>query len=176
MKTAVLVAVSLAVGCTTQAGPDAGPEPAAPEPPAPAPASADIEAPFEPGSVQKLFHAETVPWAPCPDALGLPCEMAVLEGDPRSDKLFTIRLRTTEPFVVPPHHHPGNERVTVLDGALHVGFGDVLDKDDGTRFETGAYYVNARGAHHYVWSEEPMTIQITGLGPWKIIPVETAAN
>jgi quercetin dioxygenase-like cupin family protein len=97
--------------------------------------------------------------------------MAVLEGDPKSEQLFTIRVRTTEPFVLPPHTHPGNERVTVLEGALNVGFGDTVDKAESSRFETGDYYVNRAGAVHFVWSDEPMTIQLTGIGPWAIQPV-----
>jgi quercetin dioxygenase-like cupin family protein len=97
--------------------------------------------------------------------------MAVLEGSPKSEQIFTFRIRTTDPFVLPPHTHPRNERVTVLDGAVYVGFGDVADEDSSTRFETGDYYVNRAGAHHYVWSDEPVTLQLTGIGPWMIQPV-----
>jgi len=52
-----------------------------------------------------------------------------------------------------------------------VGFGDVVDKANSTRFETGDYYVNQAGAHHFVWSDEPTEIQLTGIGPWGIEPL-----
>lgn len=132
-----------------------------------------LEAPLPEGVDQVVQRPETIEWGPCPPGPldGEGCRMAVLEGDPKSEQLFTIRVRTTEPFVLPPHTHPANERVTVLDGALNVGFGDTVDKAESARFETGDYYVNRAGAHHFVWSDEPMTIQLTGIGPWAIQPV-----
>jgi quercetin dioxygenase-like cupin family protein len=105
--------------------------------------------------------------------------MAVLEGNPKAEQLFTFRIRTTEPFVLPPHTHPRNERVTVIDGALYVGFGDTVEKAASTRFEAGDFYVNRAGAAHFVWSNEPMTVQLTGIGPWAIHPLhkgEVAAD
>jgi len=36
------------------------------------------------------------------------------------------------------------------------------------------YYVNARHAVHSVWIEGPTVIQITGIGPWKAIPISQA--
>jgi len=98
--------------------------------------------------------------------------MAVLDGDPGSEQLFTFRIRITRPFVLPAHTHPRNERVTVVDGAVNVGFGSTIDKAASTRFETGDFYVNRAGAVHFVWSDEPVTLQLTGIGPWAIHPVE----
>jgi quercetin dioxygenase-like cupin family protein len=132
-----------------------------------------LEAPLPEGVDQVVQRPATIEWGPCPPGplAGEGCRMAVLEGDPKTQQLFTIRVRTTEPFVLPPHTHPGNERVTVLEGALSVGFGDTVDKAASVRFEAGDYYVNRAGAHHFVWSDEPMTIQLTGIGPWAIQPV-----
>lgn len=131
-----------------------------------------LEAPLPLGVDQVVQRPETIEWGPCPPGplAGDGCRMAVLEGDPKTEQLFTIRIRTTEPFVLPPHTHPGNERVTVLAGALNVGFGDTVDKAASSRFEAGDYYVNRAGAVHFVWSDEPMTIQLTGIGPWAIRP------
>lgn len=133
----------------------------------------DVEAPMAPGVEQLARHASQLAWGACPpDPLaGAGCQMAVLEGDPRSRQLFTARFRTTEPFVLPPHRHARHERVTLLDGSLWVGFGTELDKARGQRFETGDYYVNGAGAAHFVWADEPVVLQITGIGPWTIEPV-----
>jgi hypothetical protein len=98
--------------------------------------------------------------------------MAVLEGNPRAEQIFTFRIKTTGPFVLPSHTHPRNERVTVIEGVVYVGFGDTVDKASSARFEAGDYYVNRAGAHHFVWSDEPVTLQLTGIGPWAIQPVE----
>lgn len=128
-----------------------------------------------PDDVDQVVHrSDEIEWGPCPPGplTGLGCRMAVLEGDPKTEQLFTLRIRTTEPFVLPLHTHPRNERVTVIDGALYVGFGTTVDKAASTRFEAGDFYVNRAGAAHFVWSDEPVTVQLTGIGPWAIHPVE----
>jgi hypothetical protein len=66
-----------------------------------------------------------------------------------------------------PHTHPRNERVTILEGKIGVGFGTAIDKEAGTVFTTGDYYVNRQGETHYVWSDGAAVLQITGIGPWK---------
>jgi hypothetical protein len=131
-----------------------------------------------PNDVDQVVHrGEEIEWGPCPPGplAGPGCHMAVLEGNPKAEQLFTFRIRTTEPFVLPSHTHPRNERVTVIEGALNVGFGDTVDRSASTRFEAGDYYVNRAGAHHFVWSDEPTTIQLTGIGPWAIHPVAGTA-
>jgi hypothetical protein len=139
-----------------------------------------LEAALPDGVDQVVHRPGEIEWGPCPPGplAGEGCQMAVLEGNPKDEQLFTFRVRTTKPFVLPLHTHPRNERVTVLEGALYVGFGNAVDKAASTRFEVGDYYVNRAGARHFVWSDEPMTIQLTGIGPWAIRPVEgmTAAT
>jgi quercetin dioxygenase-like cupin family protein len=133
-----------------------------------------LEAGFEKCVDQIVHRAAEIEWGPCPPGAlsNVECRMAVLEGNPKTEQIFTFRLRTTEPFVLPPHTHPRNERVTVIEGALYVGFGDTVDKASSTRFEAGDYYVNRAGAHHFVWSDEPMVVQLTGIGPWAIQPLK----
>ena len=127
---------------------------------------------FAPGEQQIVRRAEDMPYGPGPDSIPFACEMAVLEGSPKEEGLFTIRLRTREPWVMPPHSHPRAERVTVISGNIHVGFGTSVDERGGQAFTAGDYYVNAPGAVHYVWADGPVEIQITGLGPWEVHPVE----
>lgn len=136
-------------------------------PPVPEP---EQSGPFAPGQQQLVRRQGELPYGPCPPTLPKGCEMAVLEGNPRLSGLFTLRIRTSEPFVMPPHTHPRAERVTVLEGEIHVGFGTAVDKGIGNGFYTGDYYVNAPGAVHFVWSDKPTTIQITGQGPWEVHP------
>jgi hypothetical protein len=99
--------------------------------------------------------------------------MAVLEGDPKQEMLFTVRFRTGSEFEMKPHWHPRNERVTILEGNVGVGFGDEIDRENVTWFGPGDYYVNANGAHHFVLADEPAVLQITGIGPWKANFLET---
>lgn len=133
-------------------------------PPPPLP----IEAGFAEGQAQKIALATDIRWRPCPPAMPPGCQMAVLEGNPRERQLFTLRVKSDRPFRLPVHIHPAAERVTVLSGKISVGFGDKLDTSKGMTFGVGDYYVNAPGTPHYVWAEEPVVVQITGIGPWEV--------
>lgn len=130
---------------------------------------------FPEGKVQHVVRAENAPWKPCPPTLPSGCEMVVLDGDPQGEDLFTLRFRVDETFVMPPHWHPKDERVTVISGTAAVAFGAESDRQDAVEFGQGDYYVNARHAVHSVWSDGSTVLQITGIGPWKAIPVQEAA-
>ena len=130
---------------------------------------------FPEGEVQHVVRNESIPWKPCPPTLPSGCEMAVLEGDPKGADLFTVRFRTSGNFVMPPHWHPKDERVTVISGTAAVAFGATSKHEDATEFGPGDYYVNARKAVHTVWIEDSSVLQITGIGPWKAVPAKEAA-
>ncbi len=127
---------------------------------------------FAPGELQIVHRADAMPYGPGPASVPFECEMAVLEGSPREAGLFTIRLRTEQPWVMPPHTHPRAERVTVLAGRVHVGLGTAVERREGQAFTAGDYYVNAPGMVHHVWADGPVEIQITAIGPWEVHPVE----
>ncbi len=127
---------------------------------------------FAEGVVQHAVPADEISWRACPPNLPSGCEIAVLEGDPRASGLFTVRFRLSEDFVMPPHTHPRDERVTVLHGRMAVAFGANATRDDATEFGPGDYYVNASGAIHTVWASKSSEIQITGFGPWEAHFVE----
>lgn len=94
--------------------------------------------------------------------------ITVLEGDPNSDSLYTIRLKIPANYIVKPHWHTSNERVTILSGSVYVGFGNRVDKNNSVKFTVGGYYVNPPDLHHFVWTDEASEIQITGIGPWVV--------
>ena len=127
---------------------------------------------FPEGVVQHAVPSAEIAWRPCPPNLPSGCKIAVLEGDPKAPGLFTVRFRLTDDFVMPPHTHPKDERVTVLAGRMAVAFGAGVTRADAREFGPGDYYVNARDAVHTVWAEKSSEIQITGVGPWEADFVE----
>jgi hypothetical protein len=55
-------------------------------------------------------------------------EIAVLSGDlKRAGSLYAIRIRLRDAFVTPPHWHPQDEHITVLQGTFLLGFGRRFD-------------------------------------------------
>lgn len=131
---------------------------------------------FPEGAVQHVVHTEDIQWKPCPPNLPSGCEIAVLEGSPQSPDLFTVRFRVSDEFVMPPHSHPKDERVTVLEGKMSVAFGMDGTRENAKQFGPGDYYVNAREAIHTVWADTLSIIQITGIGPWEAKFVENSSK
>jgi quercetin dioxygenase-like cupin family protein len=131
---------------------------------------------FPEGTLQHVVRAEDIQWRPCPPNLPSGCEIAVLEGNPKSPELFTVRFRLGGEFVMPPHSHPKDERVTVLKGKMSVAFGMDGTHENAKQFGPGDYYVNARGAIHTVWAATASIIQITGIGPWEARFVEKSSK
>jgi quercetin dioxygenase-like cupin family protein len=121
---------------------------------------------FPEGTVQHVVLAKDIQWKPCPPNMPEGCEIAVLEGNPKSSDLFTIRFKISGEFIMPPHTHPKDERVTVLQGKAYVAFGKGATREEAKEFGPGDYYVNARNAIHTVWADSSTIIQITGIGPW----------
>ncbi|WP_165499008.1 cupin domain-containing protein [Gramella sp. KN1008] len=122
---------------------------------------------FPEGSVQHVVLAEDIQWKPCPPNLPGGCEIVVLEGDPKSPDLFTIRFKVKEGFKMPSHTHPRDERVTVISGKVSVAFGREATHEEARQFGPGDYYVNSRDAVHTVWADSDCILQITGIGPWQ---------
>ena len=131
------------------------------------PEASVLEAGFAVGETQLASLADEIAWVQCPTTLPEACEMAVLEGDTRQEMMFTVRFRTGSEFQMKPHWHPRNERVTILEGKIGVGFGDEIDRENVRWFGPGDYYVNAKDAHHFVLAYGPAVLQITCIGPWK---------
>ena len=123
---------------------------------------------FPDGREQHVVLASEIQWMPCPPNLPEGCKMAVLEGNPKGNNLFTVRFQVTDGMVMPAHTHPREERVTLLKGTAAVAFGKNAKREDAREFAVGDYYVNARGAVHTVWLDPGTELQITGIGPWKV--------
>lgn len=127
---------------------------------------------FPQGSVQHVVLARDIQWKPSPPNMPKSCEMAILEGSPKVNDLFTIRFKVNGEFYLPPHTHPKDERVTILQGNAYVGFGKDATRENAKKFGSGDYYVNARNEIHSVWADSGTIIQITGIGPWEAHLIE----
>lgn len=117
------------------------------------------------GTIQKPVGAHQ--WADA-SHLSPGVRMLVLEGDPKAEGMFTIRLHIPAGTRLKPHWHPRDERVTILSGLAKVGFGDAWDDSGMTAFPAGSFYLNPPMSHHFVWVVEDTEMQLTGMGPWEL--------
>ncbi|MEO8630969.1 MAG: cupin domain-containing protein, partial [Betaproteobacteria bacterium] len=68
-----------------------------------------------------------LPGSPLP-AFEKGAKVAVLQGVPGSSGPVVVRLKFPANFVISPHWHSTDEVITVLEGTLHAGMGDKLDR------------------------------------------------
>ena len=122
--------------------------------------------PLPPGTIQ--VTPDAVSWGPASASLPPGAKTAVLEGDPKKEGIFTMRVMLPRGTRVLPHTHPRDERVTVISGEIGVGFGDNFDSALLKRFPAGSFYVNPAEARHFISVDEETVLQITGNGPWEL--------
>jgi hypothetical protein len=123
-----------------------------------------------------LVPADKVQWGPVPPALPPGAEIAVLEGNPSEKGAITLRLRLPANYVIPPHWHSMDERVTVLSGALNVGMGDKLDRSGSQSLKPSGFVALPAKMHHYAWTAIPTIVQINLEGPFDIFYIDPADN
>jgi quercetin dioxygenase-like cupin family protein len=120
--------------------------------------------------------AQTMPndlkWGPAPPGLPAGAQIAVLSGDPTKEGMFTIRLKFPANYSVAAHHHPTPELVTVMEGSMSLGMGDVADKAKAAKLGVGGYAVAPANMNHFAFTDTGATIQITSHGPFQIIYVD----
>ena len=107
-------------------------------------------------------------WGPAPPSLPRGARLAVLSGDPGKEGMFTIRLRFPPGYVVPPHSHPTDEIVTVINGQLSLGMGRNLNRRRASSLVQGGFVVAPAKMNHYAFTRTGATIQITAHGPFQV--------
>lgn len=113
-------------------------------------------------------------WGDAPPTLPPGAKMVVLQGDPGKQGMFTIRLKAPDGYRVAPHWHPTTENLTVLSGTFNLGTGDKLDEKGTTAMTAGAFGSMPAKMHHYAWTKGETEVQVSGMGPFKIIYVNAA--
>lgn len=108
-------------------------------------------------------------WGPAPAVFPAGAQMAVIQGDPsKAAAEFTVRLRLPDGYVIPPHTHPTDENVTVIDGTFKVGMGTTFTETGMLVLPRGGF-VTAPALHaHYAKAQGPTTVQVHAIGPFAL--------
>jgi len=128
----------------------------------------------KPAGDMGLFPAAEIQWVDGPPSLQKGAQMAVLEGDPAKEGMFTMRLRFPDGFVVNPHYHSQIEHVTVIAGTLHFGMGGKFERAKTTPMPAGSFGFWPIGMKHFAYTEGETVLQLHGKGPWTITYVNPA--
>jgi len=88
--------------------------------------------------------------------------------------LYTIGLKMPDGYRVPPHWHPMDASVTVVQGSFIMGLGEKVEPAQAQELTTGAYMRVSKGVRHYEWAKGDTIIYVYGLGPLDTIYVNPA--
>jgi quercetin dioxygenase-like cupin family protein len=128
--------------------------------------------PTEAGHI--MVKKSDLKWMPGPPSLPKGLQMAVIDGDPMKDGDFTMRLKLPAKYKIPPHFHPADEHVTVLDGQMMMGLGESFDEKAAQTLKAGEYARMTAGTKHFAFTKKAALIQLHGHGPWGITYVNAA--
>jgi quercetin dioxygenase-like cupin family protein len=111
-------------------------------------------------------------WGPAPAKLPPGAQVAVLAGDPaKPGKLFTIRAKLPDGYSVPPHTHPTDEHLTVIQGTMLLGAGATFDPTKLRELPAGSYARLPTDQPHFNLYKGETIIQLHGIGPYDVIYV-----
>src|ERR1700731_2266561 len=117
------------------------------------------------GSVHAQMNSDDVKWGPAPAAFPKGAQMAVLSGDPGKTEMFVVRLKMPAGYMIPAHHHPTTEYVTVISGDFGLGMGDRLAKPKGPTLHAGGFPAAPEGMNHFPRAVSDTVVQVHAIGP-----------
>ena len=117
---------------------------------------------------------QTFQWTKAPPAYPAGAEISVVEGDTSKPGLYTLRFRFPDGYALPPHSHPIEEHVTVLQGTFSIGRGTIANRDAAVDLPAGSFLLIPSRTEHYVFIKGVTIVQVHGLGPGGIVYVNPA--
>lgn len=127
-----------------------------------------------PVSSHVMVEEAQVKWKPASGALNKGAETAVLSGSPGMPGPFVMRIKMPAGYRIAPHWHPTDENVTVISGTVSLGMGETFDVNAAKPLAAGGFALLPAEMRHFAWTRDGATIQIHGMGPFKIIYVNPA--
>lgn len=129
--------------------------------------------PDESGHV--VVPAEEIRWGPASPKLPPGARIAVLAGSPSTPgSRYVFRAKLPDGYSVPPHWHPEDENVTVLQGLFKLGFGERLEEAALRELGPGSFVTLPKHMPHYNRMAGETILQFHGIGPYDIVYVNPA--
>ena len=116
---------------------------------------------------QSSSESVSLRWS-VPTTLPTSARVAVISGDPRAAGESTLLLSMPHGYRLPPHFHPGVERVRVWEGTLLFGMGDKLDPRRTRALAAGDSVAVQPGTRHFWMADGRTVVSLTFHGPFTI--------
>lgn len=96
-------------------------------------------------------------------------DVEILYGDPeKTGAAFVIRIRELAGGIIPPHRHPVDEHITVVQGTVYFAVGDKFDRAVLRELKTGSYAFIPKGSIMFGYTPDAAIVQVHGIGPFHI--------
>lgn len=96
-------------------------------------------------------------------------DVEVLYGDPEvPDQPFVMRIRELPGTIIPPHKHPVDEHITVVQGTIFFAVADTFDRALAKEIKTGGYAFIPKGSTMFGFIPDGAIVQVHGTGPFHI--------
>lgn len=115
-----------------------------------------------------IVTPDEIKWGDAPAALPPGAKAALLDGDPKKEGVFILRLKLPAGYRIAPHWHPVQERVTVISGELKVGLGEKFDESAMRALPAGGFFSFPPKTAHFVQATQDTVIQLSTTGPWAL--------
>ena len=127
------------------------------------------------GAKHVIVRPNAIEWGPAPPALPPGSHVVILGGDPSKPGVpYVLRAKLPDGYKVPPHWHPTDENITVLQGTLLVGNGDRFDPDKMEEMSASSFVCMPKAMRHFAMAKEETIIQVHGIGPFEFNYVNPA--
>ncbi|HEX6624679.1 MAG TPA: cupin domain-containing protein [Pyrinomonadaceae bacterium] len=96
-------------------------------------------------------------------------DVEVLYGDPEAaGQPFVMRIRELPGTIIPPHKHPVDEHITVVEGTIYFAVGERFDHAAMKEINTGGYAFIPAGSTMSGHIPDGAIVQVHGTGPFHI--------
>jgi hypothetical protein len=127
------------------------------------------------GAKHMVVRAGAIEWGPAPAALPPGSQVAVLAGDPsRPGVPYVLRAKLPDGYKVPPHWHPTDENITVLQGTLLVGDGERFNPTTMEAMPVNSFACMPKAMRDFAVAKGETIIQVHGIGPFEFKYVNPA--
>ena len=122
-----------------------------------------------------IVRPDDVPWGRPHRHYLLVRKVARISGGPsKRGEPYVFRARLSGGCRVPPHWHPMDEHVTVIQGVLRLGFGTTFDAGATRELPAGSHAMLPKNASHWSVMKGEAILQFHGIGPYDVAYVNAA--
>ena len=96
-------------------------------------------------------------------------DVEILFGDPdKAGEPFVMRIRELPGTIIPPHKHPVDEHITVVQGTIYFAVAEEFDRAAMKEIKAGGYAFIPKGSTMFGYIPDGAIVQVHGTGPFHI--------